>query len=423
MKLQKRRIGALHATLRELGLKPGNVKQVLVEHHLAHASSAFHFSGFPSAAIMTIDGYGELTSTLLAEGHADGKIEKHKEIFKPDSLGLFYSTVTEFLGFQANNGEYKVMGMAPYGDPAKCDLGGMVRLTDDGFRCDDERVWVARKKRVVRRKHYSQLLLDQLGPVREGDGLSEPYIHVAAAAQKLLEDIVLGLVDAHLGDVLDRNGGRLAFAGGVALNVRLNRKLIQHPKVKELWVQPASSDAGIGLGAASYAAVSAGETIVPLRSAALGPSFSKAQVRATLDQLNIPYTELGDPPRKAAELLAAGEIVSWFEGRMEFGPRALGQRSILGNPGVKGTRRRDQRAHQVPRELASLLPLGARRARGRPVRLRSPLALHDVHVRGEARVGREGARDRPRRRHRAPRSSSARSTRPASTSCSPTSVS
>lgn len=337
MKLQKRRVGALHATLRELGLAPEKVAQVHVEHHLAHASSAFHFSGFPSAAILTLDGYGELTSSLLAEGHADGRITKHAEILKPDSLGLFYSTMTEFLGFQANDGEYKVMGMAPYGDPAKCDLGGMVRLTEDGFRCDDERVWVDRSKRVTRRKHYSQLLLDQLGPVRRGDALAEPYIHVAAAAQQLLEDIVLGLIDTQLADALDRNGGRLAFAGGVALNVRLNRKLIQHPKIAELWVQPASSDAGLSLGAASYAASAAGETVVPMQGADLGPSFSGAEVRAALERLKIPYSELRDPPRKAAELLAAGEIVSWFEGRMEFGPRALGQRSILGHPGVKGT--------------------------------------------------------------------------------------
>jgi carbamoyltransferase len=336
-RLQRRRVGALHATLRDLGIDPARAQPVFVEHHLAHASSAFHLSGFPSAAILTLDGYGELTSSLLAEGLADGRIVKRAEILKPDSLGLFYSTLTEYLGFDANDGEYKVMGMAPYGDPAKCDLGDMVRLTDDGFRCDDELVWVDRKLRVADGRHYSQRLLDRLGPARSGDALSEPYIHVAAATQKRLEDVVLGLVDRHLGDVLDRNGGRLAFSGGVALNVRLNRKLIQHPKVSRLWVQPASSDAGISLGAATFAAVAAGETVAPMRGAALGPSFDGAQVRAALERLNIPYETLDDPPRKAAELLAAGEIVSWLEGRMEFGPRALGQRSILGHPGIRGT--------------------------------------------------------------------------------------
>ena len=338
LKLQRRRIGALHETLQAIGIDPSKVETHLVEHHLAHASSSFHFSGFPSAAVMTADGYGEVTSTLFGEGLADGSLVKLHEVLKPDSLGLFYSTMTEYLGFESNNGEYKVMGMAPFGDPSRVDLSGMVTLTDHGFRCDDARVWVARKKRAVAGKHYSHKTLDELGPARAGDGLSEPYIHVAAATQKLLEDTILGLVERNLAAVLERNGGRLCFAGGVALNVRLNRKLIEHPLVSQLYVQPASSDAGIALGAASYAAVARGETIQPMTdSAAYGPSYSGAEVREVLDRYRIPYEELSDPPEKAAELLAEGGIVAWFEGRMEWGPRALGQRSILGNPGVRGT--------------------------------------------------------------------------------------
>ena len=201
-RLQKRRIGALHATLDALGIDRG-VETALVEHHLAHASSAFHLSGFESAAILTADGEGEVTSTLMGEGRADGTIVKLKEILKPDSLGLLYSTMTEYLGFQSMNGEYKVMGMAPFGDPAKCDLGDLVKPTPAGFRCDDERVWVARKNRY-RGKHYSQRMVDELGPPRQGDGLSEPYIHVAAATQKMLEDVVLHLLDTHLAEPLKR---------------------------------------------------------------------------------------------------------------------------------------------------------------------------------------------------------------------------
>jgi carbamoyltransferase len=335
-RLQRRRVGALHDTLRKIGIDPA-IETRLVEHHLAHASSAFHLSGFPSAAILTADGEGEVTSTLFAEGLPDGTITKHGEVLKPDSLGLFYSTMTEYLGFESMNGEYKVMGMAPFGDPSKIDLAHMVRLTEGGFRCDDETVWVARKNRAASGKHYSRKTVADLGPPRTGDGLSEPYIHVAAATQKLLEDIVLGLVDNHLADVLDRHEGRLCFAGGVALNVRLNRKLIQHPKIKELWVQPASSDSGIAMGAATYAAHQVGDTVKPMASAALGPAFTPEQVRAALDKLRIPYETLDDPAETAADLLAQGEIVSWMQGRMEFGPRALGQRSILGNPSVKGT--------------------------------------------------------------------------------------
>ncbi|HBP22392.1 MAG TPA: carbamoyltransferase [Planctomycetes bacterium] len=335
-RLQRRRVGALHATLRELGIDPNAIETEFVEHHLAHASSAFHCSGFPSCALLTADGEGEVTSTLLGEGLADRTIKKHREVLKPDSLGLFYSTMTEYLGFRSMNGEYKVMGMAPFGDPSKVDLSRMVQLTETGFRCDDERVWVARKNRHGD-KHFARAMVDELGPPRQGDGLSEPYIHIAAATQKLLEDTVLGLVDRHLLEVLERHEGRLAFAGGVALNVRLNRKLIEHPAIKQLWVQPASSDAGIALGAATFVSERRGVRVKPMQSVALGPSYDGAAVREVLERYKIPYEVVSDPADTAAELLAAGHIVSWFQGRMEFGPRALGQRSILGNPGIKGT--------------------------------------------------------------------------------------
>jgi carbamoyltransferase len=336
IQLQRRRISALHATLRELAIDPASVETDYVEHHLAHASSAFHCSGFESCAILTADGEGELTSTILGEGLADRSIRKHREILKPDSLGHFYSTMTEYLGFASMDGEYKLMGMAPYGEPGKCDLRDMVRLTEDGFRCDDTRVWVHRKNRFGTR-HFSRRMVDELGPPREGDDLSAPYIHVAAATQRMLEDIVLGLVDRHLAGILDRHHGRLAFAGGVALNVRLNRKLIEHPKIETLWVQPASSDSGIALGAATYAAERRGIRVAKLESVALGPEFDREAVRAALRRFRIDYQELDDPAETAAELLAQGEVVSWFQGRMEFGPRSLGQRSILGHPGIRGT--------------------------------------------------------------------------------------
>lgn len=335
---EKKRRRVLDGVLRELKIDPARVKVDYVEHHLAHAASAFHFSGFPSAAILTADGEGELTSTLFLEGLADGRMVKVKEILKPDSLGLFYSTITEFLGFEAVDGEYKVMGMAAYGDPSRYDLSKMLALTDDGgFRCDDERVWVERELRLDGDKHVSQRLVDDLGPPRKGDDLLEPYIHIAAATQKLLEDVTLNLVERHLGEVLKKNGGRLCFAGGVALNVKLNKRLLEHPLVEELFVQPASGDSGVALGAASFAAISRGERVKAMGTAALGPSYSTEHVRKVLDGFCIPYEVVADAPATAAELLAKGEVVAWFQGRMEWGPRALGQRSILGNPTVKGT--------------------------------------------------------------------------------------
>ncbi|MBX3465397.1 MAG: carbamoyltransferase [Planctomycetes bacterium] len=334
---QKRR-RVLEGVLRELKIDPASVQVEYVEHHVAHAASAFHLSGFPSAAVLTADGEGELTSTLFLEGLPDGRMKKLKEVLKPDSLGLFYSTITEYLGFDAADGEYKVMGMAPYGDPTRYDLSKMLWLTDDGgFRCDDERVWVERELRVVPDKHISQRLIDELGPPRQGDDLHEPYVHVAAATQKLLEEVTVTLVERHLGDALKRHGGRLCFAGGVALNVKLNKRLIEHPLVDELFVQPASGDSGVALGAAAYAAALRGERVRPMGTAALGPSFTTEQVREVLDGFCIPYEVLEDAPATAADLLAKGEVVAWFQGRMEWGPRALGQRSILGNPTVRGT--------------------------------------------------------------------------------------
>ena len=336
VKLQKKRVGALEATLRGIGLEPGRIPVRYVEHHLAHASSAFHLSGFPSAAVLTLDGEGEVTSSLFLEGLADGRLVKLKEILKPDSLGLFYATMTEYLGFDAMDGEYKVMGMAPYGDASRIDLQGMVRLTDDGYRCDDERVWVHRKHRW-NGKHFSRRMVEELGPPRDGDHLIEPYVHVAAATQKMLEEVVLGLVEKFLKAPLERHGGRLCYAGGVALNVRLNRLLAAHPLVKELWVQPASSDAGIALGAATYVAVERGERIAPMETAALGPAWSTDECAAVLEKYKVPFTRVEDAPKAAAELLARGEVIAWFQGRMEWGPRALGQRSILGHPGKLGT--------------------------------------------------------------------------------------
>jgi carbamoyltransferase len=336
---QRKREAALDATLAALGIDRRRVEVDFVEHHLAHASSAFHLSGFPSAAILTADGEGEVTSTLFAEGHADGRIAKLREVLKPDSLGLFYATMTEYLGFEAMDGEYKVMGMAPYGDADRyaAKIAPLVQVTEAGFRCDDDRVWVARGDRAVAGKHYARRMVEELGPARDGDDLIEPYVHIAAATQRRLEEVALELVDRQLAAVLDRHEGRLCFAGGVALNVKLNKRLLEHPKVKALFVQPASSDAGIALGAATYAAVRRGVRVAPMTTAALGPGYTTAQVKEVLDGFCIPYEVLEDAPATAAELLARGEVVAWFQGRMEWGPRALGQRSILGNPTVKGT--------------------------------------------------------------------------------------
>jgi len=318
-----------------IGYSPEKIR--FVEHHLAHASSAFHLSGLREAAILSIDGSGEFTATLLARG-AEGRIEKIKEIPVPDSMGLFYSTFTEYLGFRQNNGEYKLMGMAPYGDASKVDFSHIVRWDDKKkeYWCNDDHVWVKRRLRHDPDRMYSKLSVKDFGPPRKGDGLAEPYIHVAAGVQRALEDIAVKLVDTYLKEELLKHGN-LCIAGGCGLNVAMNRILMQLPYVKNIWVQPASHDAGNALGAATYVAAELGEKLQPMEHAYLGPEYGKGEMESAIKNSGHSYTKEKDIAETTAELLRQGHIVGWFQGRMEWGPRALGNRSILGNPTIKGT--------------------------------------------------------------------------------------
>jgi len=325
----------LDKIIKASGLRP-SVKRYFVEHHLAHASSAYHLSGMSDAAIMSIDGAGEFTSTLLAKGEG-GRIGKIKEFIVPDSLGRFYSTITEYLGFEVFDGEYKVMGMAPYGDPKRIDMSHIIKCDKRSFWANDDYVWVTSSRKYDKDRVFSRKMVNEWGPPRTGDGLSEPHIHIAAAAQKKLEDVTVALMEYYLADILKSNGGKLCFAGGVALNVKLNKRLIEHPLVKELFVQPAANDSGTSLGAASYVANMLGEDVRPMEHAYLGPEYTDEEIKKTLDKFRIPYRRQADIVKTASDLLAKGEIVAWFQGRMEYGPRALGNRSILANPSIKGT--------------------------------------------------------------------------------------
>lgn len=323
--------------LRDFGISVPESRVYFVEHHLAHAATAYHLSGYPDAAIMSIDGSGEFATTLFAEGRG-GKIRKIREIDLPDSLGRFYSTMTAYLGFDPNDGEYKLMGMAPYGDPAKADLSGIISCDGATFRVNPDYVWPIRSRRFRPDSMIPKKLVARFGPPRTGDDLSEPYIHIAAATQKIFEDTVVRLMETHLGQTLKANGGRLTFAGGCALNVVLNRRLMSHPLVKELFVQPASHDAGTPLGAAVYAASELGDRIEPMHDVYLGPSFTDREIVVALARSpGITYRRSGDIEKEVASLLAEGDVVGWFQGRLEFGPRALGNRSILGNPTIQGT--------------------------------------------------------------------------------------
>lgn len=336
----RRNVKKVKGLLDELGIDWSDIEYDAVEHHMAHASSAYHLSGFEGkTAILGIDGKGEYATTFFGYGE-NGHIHKIKEFYDPDSLGQLYASFTEYLGFEMLDGEYKVMGMAPYGDPERFDLSRLVDFDGKEIRVNTQlvnTVGLRRYKEGGKGYYFSQKLIDWLGPRREGDIADDPYIHYAASMQKMYEDISLKLIDAYLGDIL-RETGKLVFAGGGALNVKLNQKILDLPYVKELFVQPAASDAGTAVGAASYASWRRGVTPEKMKHVYLGPRYTTEQcIEACEDHSQQPmFEQRDDIIEKAAELLAAGNPVAWCQGRMEFGPRALGGRSILGCPSFDG---------------------------------------------------------------------------------------
>lgn len=336
----RRNVGNVRQLLRQLGINWDTVAFVPVEHHLAHASSAYHLSGFKGkTAILGIDGKGEYASTFFGYGE-NGKIHKIKEFYDPDSLGGLYGAMTEYLGFEMLDGEFKVMGMAPYGNPDKHDFSRLARFENGELIVNTQLVntiGLRRYKENGKGYYFSRKLIDWLGPKRQGNIADEPYIDYAASVQKLFEELSLQMIDYYLKDVL-KETGQICFAGGSALNVKLNQRIIALPYVKELFVQPAASDAGTALGAASYAAHLAGIEVEPLQHVYLGPQYTNEQcITACEAHKEKPrWQKIDDIIATTARLLADGNPVAWFQGRMEFGPRALGCRSILGCPSVAG---------------------------------------------------------------------------------------
>jgi carbamoyltransferase len=324
-----------------LGIDWNRTDFVAVEHHLAHASSAYHLSGFEGkVAILGVDGKGEYATTFFGYGE-NGRIVRLKEFYDPDSISGVYGAMTEYLGFEMLDGEYKVMGMAPYGDPGRYDLSRLMQVRRGRNLVVDTRyvntVGLRRFKDRGVGFYFSPKLIEWLGPRRKGDVADEPYVHYAASMQRLFEDVCLELLETHLGSIL-RETGRLAFAGGGALNVKLNQRILALPHVRELFVQPAAGDAGTALGAATFVAASRGVRLAPMRHAFLGPRFTTAECEEAIAERREPLQcrRLDDVPRQIARLLADGHPIAWFQGRMEFGPRALGARSVLGCPSIPG---------------------------------------------------------------------------------------
>jgi carbamoyltransferase len=310
-----------------------------VDHHISHAASAFYPSPFESAAILTIDGVGE--HATLTIGHGRGhKIELLREIRYPHSLGLLYSAITQYCGFKVNSGEYKLMGLAPYGTPRFTDLilQHLVDLKDDGSFALDLGYFAFMDGAAMSGAKMHALFG---APPREPESrIGLFHMDVAASVQAVTEAIMLKLAAEALRLTGEKN---LALAGGVALNCVGNGKILRSGLVKDLWIQPAAGDAGGAVGAALYAA-HMGLELPRSRPAAgrdaqhgsyLGPAYSSAQVRAFLDREGYPYARVTDRAERAervAEALADGKVVGLMSGRMEFGPRSLGARSILADP-------------------------------------------------------------------------------------------
>ena len=311
-------------------------RQLFAEHHLSHAASAFFPSPFDEAAVLTLDGVGEWTTTSLAMGRG-GDLEVLREIRFPHSLGLFYSAFTQYTGFKVNSGEYKMMGLAPYGEPRYVQriLDSIIDLKDDGsFQLDLSYFDYCAGLRMTSPKFAA--LFGQ--PVRGADEpLTQFHMDVAASAQAVTEEAVLRL--AHGARAL--TGARnLCLAGGVALNCVANGKLVRSGIFDGIWVQPAAGDAGGALGAALTGyhihgrqprAVAGGDT---MRGSYLGPEWPQDEVEKRLKAAGARFAVLDDSRliEATAEALAEEKAVGWMQGRMEFGPRALGNRSILGDP-------------------------------------------------------------------------------------------
>ena len=312
-------------------------KLLFTEHHVSHAASAFFPSPFEEAVVLTMDGVGEWSTTSVSIGRGSS-LTIRKELHFPHSLGLLYSAFTYYTGFKVNSGEYKVMGLAPYGEPRFADLiqTHLLDLKDDGTFRLDQSYFNYCTGLTMTNERFDALFG---GPPRHPDEpLTQRHMDLAASIQQVTEEVVLRLTRS----IADETGlENLCLAGGVALNCVANGKVLRDGRFKRLWIQPAAGDAGGALGAAlaAHYMYANGVRVVDknrdaMQGAYLGPSFDQTEITSCLTSLGAKYEVLSEDVliTTVAQELQAGCAVGWFNGRMEFGPRALGARSILGDP-------------------------------------------------------------------------------------------
>ena len=327
------------SNLSTLGTRKDVAERLLFsEHHLSHAASAFFPSPFDRAAVLTMDGVGEWATTSLATG-VGNRLEILREINFPHSIGLLYSAFTYYTGFKVNSGEYKVMGLAPYGEPryAPLILEHLIDVKPDGsFRLNLDYFDYCTGLTMTNDKFHDLFG----GPPRSPDALlTQRDMDLAASIQTVIEKVVLGLTRSIAAETGARN---LCLAGGVALNCVANGKVLDDGKFENLWIQPAAGDAGGALGAALVAYhLHRGQPrreldgkIDGMQGSYLGPSFSQQECETRLKAAGAKFTVVDEDAMidACARALAEGSALGWFQGRMEFGPRALGARSILGDP-------------------------------------------------------------------------------------------
>lgn len=350
LRARRKRLSIAEHFARDFSAASLRAKVVPVEHHLAHLASAYYPSGQQPAVALSVDGFGDFASAAWGMA-ANGQLAVDGKVSFPHSLGVYYQALTQFLGFPHYGDEYKVMGLAPYGEPRFVDLlrrvvqpvtGGIgFQLDTRYFRHHRERIaydWEDGSPTFA--NLYSDALIELLGPPRvPGAPVEQRHKDLAKSVQAVFEECYLSLIRAL---AVKYDCDRLVIAGGCAQNSVANGLIAANTPFKDVYVAPAGYDAGGAIGAAFVAAAQAGETILPKRTPYLGPEYSDNDVeamllahRAEIESSGCTITRFADESgliAEAAERIAAGQVVGWFQGRMEWGPRALGNRSILGDP-------------------------------------------------------------------------------------------